>query len=145
MKVLLPENCTLDERTMKSNNIQLRSSRWSSTSTYYSGDYIFFECGWWYRPVSRPEKFSPECLDGVIKYPTCERKCWLLRTRRGAGCCRRHLFCNCLPTALRNHCGAQAWSSRLFPLFLFTLQGDGNKWKWLEGAQLWEWKIPRPT
>ncbi|XP_054689181.1 complement factor H [Grus americana] len=68
------KNCTLDERTMKSNNIQLRSSRWSSTSTYYSGDYIFFECGWWYRPVSRPEKFSPECLDGVIKYPTCERR-----------------------------------------------------------------------
>ncbi|KAM9280061.1 complement factor H-related protein 1-like isoform 2-T2 [Cariama cristata] len=66
------KNCTLHERIMERNNIRLQPSRRSSTSTYRSGDYIFFECKWWYRKVSHPETFRAECLDGVIKYPVCE-------------------------------------------------------------------------
>ncbi|XP_059678148.1 coagulation factor XIII B chain [Gavia stellata] len=66
------KNCTVHERIMEGNNIQLQSSSWSSTSTYRSGDYIFFECRRWYRQVSRPEKFRAQCLDGEINYPTCE-------------------------------------------------------------------------
>ncbi|XP_065513047.1 complement factor H-related protein 4-like [Caloenas nicobarica] len=65
-------NCVLDKRTMEGNNIQLRSSRSSSTSTYRSGDYIDFECKRWYQKVSRAESLRAECLDGVIQYPTCE-------------------------------------------------------------------------
>ncbi|KAM6199435.1 complement factor H-related protein 1-like isoform 2-T2 [Sarcoramphus papa] len=65
-------NCTVNERTMEGNNIQLQSSSRSRTSTYLSGDYIFFACKRWYQKVSRPEKFRAQCLDGVIKYPTCE-------------------------------------------------------------------------
>ncbi|KAM6128887.1 LOW QUALITY PROTEIN: complement factor H-related protein 1-like [Phoenicopterus ruber ruber] len=64
-------DCTVNERIMKANNIQLQSSSRSSTYTYRSGDFIFFECSWWSRQVSRPEKFRAECLDGVIAYPTC--------------------------------------------------------------------------
>ncbi|KAM9283923.1 complement factor H [Morus bassanus] len=66
------KNCTVRDRPMDKNNIKLRSSGWSRTFTYRSGDYIHFECKWWHRPVSRPEKFSPRCVDGVIRYPTCE-------------------------------------------------------------------------
>ncbi|KAM6079502.1 complement factor H isoform 2-T2 [Theristicus caerulescens] len=67
------KNCTVNERIMEMNNIRLQSSGWSSTSTYRSGDFIFFECKWFYQKVSRHEAFRAECLDGIIKYPTCER------------------------------------------------------------------------
>ncbi|KAM7106224.1 complement factor H isoform 2-T2 [Ciconia maguari] len=66
-------NCTVHQSAMERHNIQLRSSSRSSTSIYRSGDYISFECKWWYRPASYSEKFRAECLDGVINYPTCER------------------------------------------------------------------------
>ncbi|OPJ77189.1 complement factor H [Patagioenas fasciata monilis] len=65
-------NCTLNKNTMEGNHIQLRSSNLSSKSTYRSGDYIDFECKWWYQKVSRTESFRAECLDGMIQYPTCE-------------------------------------------------------------------------
>ncbi|KAM6124478.1 LOW QUALITY PROTEIN: complement factor H-like [Pterocles gutturalis] len=65
------KNCTVDERIMERNNIKRQSSRWS-TSTYRTGDYIIFECKWFYRRVSRHEEFTAECLDGQIMYPTCE-------------------------------------------------------------------------
>ncbi|XP_068262726.1 complement factor H-like [Nyctibius grandis] len=66
------KNCTVRARIMEKNNIQLQSSSRSSTSTYRSGDFIFFECKRWYQQVSHPETFRAECLDGVINYPTCE-------------------------------------------------------------------------
>lgn len=84
MKVLFAENCTVHERTMEVNNVQLQSSSRSRTSTYRSGDYIFFACKQWYRQVSRPQKFRAQCLDGVIKYPTCECECSVPGTRRGS-------------------------------------------------------------
>ncbi|XP_075364271.1 complement factor H-related protein 1-like [Mycteria americana] len=65
-------NCTVHQSAMERNNIQLPSSSRSSTSIYRSGDYISFECKWWYRPVSHSGKVRAECLDGVINYPTCE-------------------------------------------------------------------------
>ncbi|XP_074733340.1 complement factor H-like [Strix uralensis] len=66
------KNCTVLKPIMERNNIQLQSSIWSSTYTYQTGDTILFECKWWYRQVSHPEKFRPECVDGEINYPTCE-------------------------------------------------------------------------
>uniref|UniRef100_A0A663EIV5 Complement factor H n=1 Tax=Aquila chrysaetos chrysaetos TaxID=223781 RepID=A0A663EIV5_AQUCH len=96
------KNCTVHARIMERNNIQLQSSSRLSSSTYRSGEYVFFECRWFHRQVSRPECFRAECLDGVIKYPSCECKCSVPRTQGG---CRR-----------------QAWSSRLFPFLLFMLQ-----------------------
>ncbi|XP_042664028.1 complement factor H-like [Tyto alba] len=66
------KNCMVRERIMERNHIQLQSSSQSSTS-YRTGDYILFECKWWYRQVSRPEKFRAQCLDGAIVYPMCER------------------------------------------------------------------------
>ncbi|XP_027569079.2 complement factor H isoform X1 [Pipra filicauda] len=65
-------SCTVSTDHMESNNIQLQS-RQSRTSTYPSGDFIFFECKWWHKPVSRAEKFRAQCLDGVITYPTCQQ------------------------------------------------------------------------
>ncbi|NWR63193.1 CFAH factor, partial [Bucorvus abyssinicus] len=64
-------NCTVDQKTMGKNNIRLQSSSWWSTSTYQTGDFILFECKWWYSKISRPEKFRAQCLDGVITYPLC--------------------------------------------------------------------------
>ncbi|KAF1470138.1 Complement factor H, partial [Megadyptes antipodes antipodes] len=69
------KDCTLDEELMDDNHIQLQSSSWLTTSTYRSGGYILFECKGWYQKVSHPEKFRAACLDGVIQYPTCARKC----------------------------------------------------------------------
>ncbi|NXD78121.1 CFAH factor, partial [Halcyon senegalensis] len=69
------KNCTLDQKIMESNNIQLHSSSWWSTSTYHTGDRISFKCKWRYSQVSRPEKFRAKCLDGVITYPECACKC----------------------------------------------------------------------
>ncbi|XP_074894993.1 complement factor H-like isoform X1 [Buteo buteo] len=66
------KNCTVHARIMERNNIQLQSSSRLSSSTYRSGEYVFFECRWFYRQVSRPEYFRAECLDGVIKYPSCK-------------------------------------------------------------------------
>ncbi|NXK36874.1 CFAH factor, partial [Piprites chloris] len=64
-------NCTVNMNHMESNNIQLQS-RQSETSTYRSGDLIFFECKTGpYQKVSKAEKFRAQCLDGVITYPTC--------------------------------------------------------------------------
>lgn len=127
MKVPFAGNCTVDERTMGKNNIQLQSSSWWSTPAYQTGDYILFECRWWHRKISRPEKFRAQCLDGVIAYPLCECKWAVPRTRQG---CRRQLCQNCLLWGSTAVC--QAWSSRLFPFFLFTLQDvwiDGNGMK----------------
>ncbi|NXE07892.1 CFAH factor, partial [Lophotis ruficrista] len=69
------KNCTVHERIMENNHIQLQSSSWSSSYTYRTGDYIFFECRWWYWQDSGPETFRPVCQDGVIEYPRCARKC----------------------------------------------------------------------
>ncbi|XP_030349830.1 complement factor H isoform X3 [Strigops habroptila] len=66
------KDCTLSERLMEMNHIQLQSSSWLSPSTFHTGDYIFFECKRLHRQVSRPEKFRAVCQDGVITYPTCE-------------------------------------------------------------------------
>lgn len=88
MKVLFSGDCRLDERLMEMNHIQLQSPRRSSPSTFVTGEYILFECKWWYQQISRPEKFRAECKDGVITYPTCECKCSVPRTRRG---CMRQL------------------------------------------------------
>ncbi|XP_071607155.1 complement factor H isoform X1 [Heliangelus exortis] len=66
------KNCTLDVSTMETNHIQLKSSRWEAL-TYQTGDYIVFECKWFYRQASHPETFRAKCLDGVIEYPICER------------------------------------------------------------------------
>ncbi|XP_062478714.1 complement factor H-like, partial [Pezoporus occidentalis] len=65
-------DCSLNERLMERNHIQLQSSRWLRSSTFVTGEYILFECKWWYRQVSHPEKFRAMCRDGVISYPTCE-------------------------------------------------------------------------
>ncbi|NXS35338.1 CFAH factor, partial [Pomatostomus ruficeps] len=63
-------NCVLDTRAMERNNIQLRSSRQSSRS-YVSGEPVFFECKYGHRPVSHPERFRTQCLDGRFTYPEC--------------------------------------------------------------------------
>ncbi|XP_030809382.1 complement factor H [Camarhynchus parvulus] len=67
----LGSNCFLDRSTMEENNIQLQSPRQSSPR-YSSGDPVVFECkpGFW--PVSQRERFSAQCLDGVIPYPVCQ-------------------------------------------------------------------------
>ncbi|NWW82452.1 CFAH factor, partial [Climacteris rufus] len=63
-------DCALEWSTMESNHIQLQSSSQSSTS-YRSGDYVFFKCKESYREVSPSGKFRTQCLDGVITYPRC--------------------------------------------------------------------------
>ncbi|NWS99822.1 CFAH factor, partial [Mionectes macconnelli] len=67
-------NCTVTMDNMESNNIEIQSRR-SRTFTYRSGDWIVFECKTGYQRVSKAEKFRAQCLDGVITYPTCKRKC----------------------------------------------------------------------
>ncbi|XP_064372477.1 coagulation factor XIII B chain [Dromaius novaehollandiae] len=65
------KECTVLEHDMAKNNIQLRSS----TSSYLSSEYIYFECrSWWYRRTSSPEEFRVQCLDGVFKYPRCAKR-----------------------------------------------------------------------
>lgn len=143
MKVLFSGDCRLNERLMEMNHIRLQSSSWSSPSTFRTGDYIYFQCKWWYRQVSRPEKFRAVCWDGVITYPTCECKCLVARTQQG---CTRQLCWNCPSTALRKPSGVcQAWSSCFFPFSLFQTKGFLDEWKWHKGAQLWKWRIPQPT
>nr|XP_013816383.1 PREDICTED: coagulation factor XIII B chain-like [Apteryx mantelli mantelli] len=66
------KKCTVLESDMAENNIQLQSSL-SSTSSYLSREYIYFECRWWHQKTSRPEEFRVQCLDGVFKYPRCDR------------------------------------------------------------------------
>ncbi|KAM9239444.1 complement factor H-related protein 3-like [Leptosomus discolor] len=65
------KNCTVLGSTMERNNIRLRSSSRTSTGTYSTGDYILFECKWWYHQDSHPEKFRATCMDGEIEYPRC--------------------------------------------------------------------------
>ncbi|KAM7014081.1 complement factor H [Passerculus sandwichensis] len=67
----LGSNCILDRSTMEENNIQLQSARQSSPQ-YVSGDPVVFECKPYFRPVSQRERFSTQCLDGVIPYPRCQ-------------------------------------------------------------------------
>ncbi|KAJ7400062.1 hypothetical protein BTVI_108795 [Pitangus sulphuratus] len=62
--------CIVNANHMENNNIQLQSGQ-SITSTYRSGTEIFFECKKGYRQVSKAEKFSVQCEDGEIRYPTC--------------------------------------------------------------------------
>ncbi|NXC73196.1 CFAH factor, partial [Anhinga anhinga] len=69
------KNCTVHKTILDRNNIKLWSSGLSSTFTYFTGDYIRFECTWWHSAASRPETFSPKCVDGMIKYPVCQCKC----------------------------------------------------------------------
>ncbi|XP_064371831.1 complement factor H isoform X3 [Dromaius novaehollandiae] len=65
------KKCTVLERDMAKNNIQLQSSL-SSTSSYLSSEHIYFECrSWWHHKISSPEEFRVQCLDGVFKYPRC--------------------------------------------------------------------------
>lgn len=66
-----PGDCTVLESEMDKNNIQLQ---WRMPHTYRSKEHISFKCKWLYEPVSRPEKFKPRCLDGVIEYPQCACK-----------------------------------------------------------------------
>lgn len=61
-------DCRVLESEMDKNNIQLQ---WRMPHTYRSKERISFKCKWLYEPVSRPEKFKPRCLDGVIEYPQC--------------------------------------------------------------------------
>ncbi|XP_027487512.1 complement factor H-related protein 3-like [Corapipo altera] len=69
----LGRSCTVNTNHTESNNIQLQSPQ-SRTSTYRSGDFIFFECKSGYRQISRTEKFRAQCLDGAITYPTCQSR-----------------------------------------------------------------------
>ncbi|XP_009883235.1 PREDICTED: complement factor H, partial [Charadrius vociferus] len=73
----LGKNCTVLRRIMDTNNIVLQSPGWLSTSTsstYRTGDFIFFGCKWLHQQVSHPETFRAQCMDGVIRYPVCESK-----------------------------------------------------------------------
>lgn len=72
---------------MEENNIQLQSPRQSSPH-YGSGDPLVFECKPDFRPVSQEERFSTQCLNGVISYPVCQCKCLLPKTW-GTGCRRQ--------------------------------------------------------
>ncbi|XP_018767612.3 complement factor H [Serinus canaria] len=67
----LGRNCFLSQSTMEENNIWLQSPRQSSPH-YGSGDRVVFACKAGYRPVSQSERFSAQCLDGVIPYPVCQ-------------------------------------------------------------------------
>ncbi|XP_051481399.1 complement factor H [Apus apus] len=66
------KTCTVNETSMETNNIQLRSPGWSYSYTYHTGDYILFECKTSHSQVSETEKFTAKCCDGVIEYPTCK-------------------------------------------------------------------------
>ncbi|OXB84184.1 UNVERIFIED_CONTAM: hypothetical protein H355_007067 [Colinus virginianus] len=66
------KDCTVLESEMEENNIKIESSKWKKPYTYRSWERITFACKYWYyRAVSRPETFNPQCLDGVIEYPQC--------------------------------------------------------------------------
>ncbi|XP_075567324.1 complement factor H [Pelecanus crispus] len=78
-------NCTVHDRIMNRNSIQLHPSSRLSTSTYHSGDCIFFECKVSYQQVSQCETFRAQCLNGVIKYPRGGILTKLTLTKRTSG------------------------------------------------------------
>ena len=65
---------------MERNNIKLE---WNKPYTYRSKERISFTCKWFYKALSRPEKFNPQCLGGESEYPQCTGK-W-----EGTGGCKR--------------------------------------------------------
>uniref|UniRef100_A0A803Y4S6 Complement factor H n=1 Tax=Meleagris gallopavo TaxID=9103 RepID=A0A803Y4S6_MELGA len=63
-------DCKVLHSEMDKNNIKLQLEE---RYIYRSNERISFTCKWFQKAVSRPEKFNPKCLDGVIEYPQCTR------------------------------------------------------------------------
>uniref|UniRef100_A0A5F8GLG9 Complement factor H-like n=1 Tax=Monodelphis domestica TaxID=13616 RepID=A0A5F8GLG9_MONDO len=65
------ETCTISERIMRRNNIQLR---WKHTEKIYSRPrlHIEFSCIWGYRMAEGSPPFRSICVEGKINYPICE-------------------------------------------------------------------------